>query len=266
MTAHPAARSREMVARVPAQETPAPSDWMSAVEVLWAAKDIRRAVGSVVILAKTAAQLLARVASLTVFARFCRGGAGCGDSAGNDGVGCSDSAKYGGPAAVIVPAMTGPAAVIAPAMGGAGCSDSAGNGGAGCGDWQSSEGGGASCGDMDSAVGDGRVLAGGTACSVVAGSAVAEFSSAVDGVWRRGCEQCSLLSAHASLLLLSHARLLSLAWRPGLHFTGGAAVVGAGAGGILQTMVSFSRPSHTSYNTLAQPLLSTHGIDPGGGR
>jgi hypothetical protein len=116
--AHPADRSGEMVARVPAQEAPAPADWMSAVEVLWAAKDIRRAVGSAVFLAKTAARLVAQVASLTVFARFRRGRAGCGDSAGNDGVGCSDSAKYGGPAAVIVPAMTGPAAVIAPAMGG----------------------------------------------------------------------------------------------------------------------------------------------------
>ncbi len=34
----------------------------------------------------------------------------------------------------------------------------------------------------------GRVVAGGTACPVVAGSAVMETSSSVDGVWRRGCE------------------------------------------------------------------------------
>jgi hypothetical protein len=107
---------------------------------------------------------------------------------------------------------------------------------------------------MGEAVGDGRVLAGGIACPVVAGSAVMEFSSAVNGVWRQGCERCSLLSAHASLLLLTRAR--PLAWRQGLRFAGGAAMVGAGR--ILRTMVSFSRPSSTSYDTLAQPSLSTH--------
>ncbi len=88
-------------------------------------------------LAKTAAWLLAWVASLTVFALFCGRGAGCGDSAGNGGVGC--------------------------------------------GDWESGSGGGAGCDDVDRAVGDGRVLAGGTACTVVAGLAVAEFSLSVDG-------------------------------------------------------------------------------------
>ncbi len=46
-------------------------------------------------LAKTAAWLLDRVASLTVFARFHGGGAGCGDGASNGGIGCGDSTGNG---------------------------------------------------------------------------------------------------------------------------------------------------------------------------
>ncbi len=37
------------------------------------------------------------------------------------------------------------------------------------------------------------------------------MSSSVECVWRRGWERFRLLSAHTSLLLLSRARLLSLA-------------------------------------------------------
>jgi hypothetical protein len=75
-------------------------------------------------------------------------------------------------------------------------------------------------------------------------------------VWRRGCERWSLLAAHASLLLLSRARLLSLAWLPDLRCSGGAATVGAGW--MLRMRVSFSSPPRALYNTLAQPPLSMH--------
>jgi hypothetical protein len=97
-----------------------------------------------------------------------------------------------------------------------------------------------------SAVAGSAVAGSAVAGSAVAGSAVAEVGSAMDGVWRRNCERKRLLSAHASLLLLSRARLLSLAWRPGLRLAGGAAVLGAGVGGIMRMMVSFSRPSRVS--------------------
>ncbi len=111
--------------------------------------------GICLFLAKTAARLLDQVASLTVFARLRGEGAGCGDGTGN---------------------------------GDAGCGDSAGNGGAGCGDLQSDGGGEAGYGGVGRAVGNDRVLAEGTACPVVASSAVAEVSLAVS-VWRRGCER-----------------------------------------------------------------------------
>ncbi len=67
----------------------APADWKSAVGVMWAAKDIRRGICS--FLAKTAARLLDRVTSLSVFAHFRGGGAGCGDGVGNGGIGRGDS-------------------------------------------------------------------------------------------------------------------------------------------------------------------------------
>jgi hypothetical protein len=53
-------------------------------------------------LAKTAARLLARAPSLTVFALFRTGGAGCGDSAGNTGPAAATgrAAVVAGPAAV----------------------------------------------------------------------------------------------------------------------------------------------------------------------
>jgi hypothetical protein len=162
-------------------------------------------------LAKTAARLLDRVASLSVFAPFRGGGTSCGDGGGGGGAGCRSSVGCGSSASC-----------------GVGCGSSSVDGIAG------------------SAV----------AGSAVTDSAVADAASVMDGVRRRDCERRRLLSAHASLLLLSRARLLSLAWRPG--FAGGAAVLGAGGGGILRMIVSFSRPSRVSYSTLAQPLLSTH--------
>jgi hypothetical protein len=57
--------------------------------------------GICLFLASTAARLLARVASLKVFARFLGGGAGCGDRAGGGGPGdgvASDGAAGGGDA------------------------------------------------------------------------------------------------------------------------------------------------------------------------
>jgi hypothetical protein len=57
--------------------------------------------------------------------------------------------------------------------------------------------------------------------------------------------------------LQSRARRLSFAGHPGLR-EGGSATVGGGGGGILRKIVSFSIPRRTSYNTLAQPPLSTH--------
>jgi hypothetical protein len=133
--------------------------------------------------------------------------------------------------------------------GGAGCDGSSSSGGAGCGDWKSGGAVGAGCSDVSRIVVDGVVVTGETACPAVAGSAVADSSSGMDVVWRRGCEQWSLLTAHASLLLLSRARLLSLAWRPGLRCSGGAATVGAGW--MLRMRVSFSSTPRVSYNTLA---------------
>jgi hypothetical protein len=172
--------------------------------------------GICLFLAKTAARLLNRVASLSVFARFRGGGASCGDGGGGGGAGCRSSVGYGFST---------------------GC-------GVGCG--SSSVDGVAGSAVAGSAMTD----------SAVADSAVADAASVVDRVRRQDCERRRLLSAHASLLLLLRARLLSLAWRP--DFEGGAAVLGAGGEGILRIIVSFSRPSHVSYSTLAQPPLSTH--------
>jgi hypothetical protein len=90
--------------------------------------------------------------------------------------------------------------------------------------------------------------------AAVAGSVAT--SSAMGRVRGRGCERLVLLIAQASLLHRSHARLLSVAGRPGLCGRGGAATVRAG--GIFCMKVSFSRPSRTSYNILANPLSSTH--------
>jgi hypothetical protein len=45
------------------------------------------------------AKTVARVASLSVFARFRGGGAGCGDGTGNCGISCGDSTGNEGPAA-----------------------------------------------------------------------------------------------------------------------------------------------------------------------
>ncbi len=167
-------------------------------------------------LAKTAAQLLDRVASLSVFARFRGGGASCSDGGGGGGAGCRSSVRCGYLASC----------------------------GVGCG--SSSVDGVAGSAVAGSAVTD----------SAMADSAMADTASVMDGVRRRDCERRRLLSTHASLLLLSRACLLSLAWRPG--FAGGAAVLGASKGGILRMIVSFSRPSCVSYSTLAQPPLSTH--------
>ncbi len=134
--------------------------------------------------------------------------------------------------------------------GGASCGDGGGGGGAGC---RSSVGCGSS--SVDGVAGS-AVAGSAVTDSAVADSAVADAAPVVDRVRRRDCERRRLLSAHASLLLLSRARLLSLAWHP--DFAGGAAVLGAGAEGILRIIVSFSRPSRVSYSTLAQPPLSTH--------
>jgi hypothetical protein len=172
-------------------------------------------------LAKTAARLLDRVASLSVFACFRGGGASCGDGGGGGGASCRSSVSSGFSAGC-----------------GVGCGSSSVDGVAG-----SAVAGSAA---TDSAVAD----------SAVADSAVADAASVVDRVRRRDCERTRLLSAHTSLLLLSRARLLSLAWRPG--FLGGAAVLGAGGEGILRIIVSFSRPLRVSYSTLAQQPLSTH--------
>jgi hypothetical protein len=114
--------------------------------------------------ARTAARLLDRIASLIVFARLHGGGAGCDDSSSSGGAGCGDW-KSGG-------------------------DDSA-----GCGERGSSSGSGASCGDVSRIVVNGVVATGETACPAVDGSAVADSSSAMDVVWRRGCERWSLLAA-----------------------------------------------------------------------
>ncbi len=84
------------------------------------------------------------------------------------------------------------------------CGDtkSGGGGSAGCGERGSGSGSGASCGDMSRIVVYSVVATGETACPVVAGLAIADSSSAMDAVWRRGCEWWSLLVPHASLLLL----------------------------------------------------------------
>jgi streptogramin lyase len=83
------------------------------------------------------------------------------------------------PAAAMAPAMAVLAAVIAPAMAGPAAAT----------DRVAELARLAAETYVGKAVGDGRVLAVGTACPVVAGSAVAKLSLAVDGVWRRDCER-----------------------------------------------------------------------------
>jgi hypothetical protein len=107
-------------------------------------------------LAETVARLLARVTSLAVFTRFRGGGAGCSDNAGGGVAGCDGWES----------------------------SDSD-----GCGDWESGDDGATGCGDLVKAVGGGIEAVGVSACLAVAGSAVAESSSALDVVWRLGCER-----------------------------------------------------------------------------
>ncbi len=74
-----------MSARVPAQG--APSDCKSAVGVMSAAKDICRTEEFVVSWLKLRPGY---VASLSVFACFRGGGAGCDDGASSGGIGCGD--------------------------------------------------------------------------------------------------------------------------------------------------------------------------------
>jgi hypothetical protein len=50
--------------------------------------------GICLFLANTAARLLARVASLYIFARFHGGGAGCGDRTSSDGAGCNGDGVF----------------------------------------------------------------------------------------------------------------------------------------------------------------------------
>jgi hypothetical protein len=102
-------------------------------------------------LAKTVARLLAQVASLAVFTRFRGGGAGCGNNADSGGWESDD--------------------------------------GDGCGDWESGDDSATSCGDSVKTVGGGREAVGVSACLAVAGSAVAESSSALVVVLRLGCER-----------------------------------------------------------------------------
>ncbi len=107
-------------------------------------------------LAKTVARLLARVASLAVFTCFRWGSAGCGDNAGGGVAGCGGWESGDGD---------------------------------GCVDWESGDDSATVCGDSVKAVGSGREAVGVSACLAVAGSAVAESSSALDVVWRLGCER-----------------------------------------------------------------------------
>jgi hypothetical protein len=88
------------------------------------------------------------------FARLCGGGAGCDDSSSSGGARCGDWKSGGG--------------------------DGTGCGGAGCGKRGSGSGSGTSCGDVSRIVVDSVVATGETACPVVAGSAVADSSSAMD--------------------------------------------------------------------------------------
>jgi hypothetical protein len=125
----------------------APADLEWAVEMMLVASS---SCGIGLFLAKTAAWLLARVTSLAVFACFRGGGAGWGDDAGSGMAGCG------------------------------------GGNGDECGGLEGGDHTAAGYGDLFKTVGSGREVVGVSACPVVAGSAVEESSSALDGVWRLG--------------------------------------------------------------------------------